>query len=362
MSQNPATETSGITPPQPATPPAGSRRRLRLLLMVGVPLLAALAGGALYLSGGRYVETDNAYVKADRIPVSAEVAGSVAEVLVDDNQAVAAGQLLFRLDAAQFEAAYAKAQARLAQVRTELAALKASHAGKQAEIAVAQARQAFALKDKQRQAELLAQNFVSAARYDDATLNANLTRDQTRALEQDLARIAAALGGRADLPLEQHPSYQAALAELEQARINLAHVQVRAVQAGTVSKPPKPGQFLNAGSTALALVAGRPWIEANLTETDLTHVREGQPVRIHVDTYPDRVWSGQVESLSPATGAESALLPAQNATGNWVKIAQRVPVRIALDANEGLPPLRAGLSTTIEIETGHRRRLLGLSL
>ena len=174
MSQNPATETSGITPPQPATPPADSRRRLRLLLMVGVPLLAALAGGALYLSGGRYVETDNAYVKADRIPVSAEVAGSVA---------VAAGQLLFRLDAAQFEAAYAKAQARLAQVRTELAALKASHAGKQAEIAVAQARQAFALKDKQRQAELLAQNFVSAARYDDATLNANLTRDQTRALE-----------------------------------------------------------------------------------------------------------------------------------------------------------------------------------
>ena len=247
-------------------------------------------------------------------------------------------------------------------MRTELAALKASHAGKQAEIAVARARQAFALKDQQRQAELVARNFVSAARYDDATLNARLTRDQTLALEQDLARIAASLGGRADLPVEQHPSYQAALAELEQARLNLEHVQVRAPQAGTVSKPPKPGQFLNAGSTALALVAGQPWIEANLNETDLSHLQEGQPVTIHVDSYPDRVWSGHVESLSPATGAEFALLPAQNATGNWVKIAQRLPVRIAIDARPELPPLRAGLSTSIEIDTGHQRRLLGLSL
>lgn len=335
----------------------------RLLLMVGVPLLAALVGGALYLRGGRYVETDNAYVKADKIPVSAEVAGSVAQVLVEDNQSVEAGQLLFRLDPAQLEAAYAKAQARLAQVRTELAALKASHGGKQAEIAVARARQAFALKDRQRQADLLAQHFISAARYDDAALNANLTRDQTRALEQDLSRIVATLGGRVDLPLEQHPSYQAAQAELEQARLNLGHAQVRAVLAGTVSKPPKPGQFLNAGSTAMALVINaQPWIEANLTETDLTHVRAGQAVRIHVDSYPDRIWSGHVESLSPATGAEFALLPAQNATGNWVKIAQRLPVRIALDASTALPPLRAGLSTSIAIDTGHQRHLLGLSL
>lgn len=359
MSQTPAQNPASVDQP---VLPSRNRRKQRLLLMVGVPLLAALVGGTLYLRGGRYVETDNAYVKADKIPVSAEVAGRVAQVLVEDNQPVEAGALLFRLDPAQFEAAYAKAQARLAQVRTELAALKASHAGKQAEIAVARARQAFALKDQQRQAELVARNFVSAARYDDATLNARLTRDQTLALEQDLARIAASLGGRADLPVEQHPSYQAALAELEQARLNLEHVQVRAPQAGTVSKPPKPGQFLNAGSTALALVAGQPWIEANLNETDLSHLHEGQPVTIHVDSYPDRAWSGHVESLSPATGAEFALLPAQNATGNWVKIAQRLPVRIAIDARPELPPLRAGLSTSIEIDTGHQRRLLGLSL
>lgn len=335
----------------------------RLLLLVLVPIAVGLVAGIMYLRGGRYVETENAYVKADKVPVSAAVPGTVQEVLVADNQAVMAGQALFRLDAAPLRVAVARAEARLAQVRNELAEMRASYREKLADVGVARTRQAFALKEQGRQAELVAQNFVSASRFDDAKQHSELAGQQTAALEQGLARIAVSLGGSLHAPVEQHPAFLAAQAELEQAWLDLARVEVRASMAGTVSRPPKVGQYLAAGSTAMALVAGgQPWIEANFTETELTHVRPGQAVSIHVDSFPDRRWRGEVESLSPATGAEFALIPAQNATGNWVKIAQRVPVRIRLLHGEGLPELRAGLSTVVEIDTGYRRRLFGLAL
>lgn len=339
------------------------RRLLRFVLLLVVPLIAALICAAVYLKGGRYVETDNAYVKADKVPVSAEVAGMIQEVLVTENQTVAAGQPLFRLDPAPFQVAVARAEAKLAQVRTDMAALRASYREKQAEIALAQTRHAFALKEQRRQADLVARNFISASRFDDARQNTDLAGQQTVALEQDLRRIAESLGGSVDTPVEQHPAYRAAQAELAQARLDLARVEVRASLPGTVSKPPKPGQYLAAGNTAMALVVnGNLWIEANFTETDLTYVQPGQAVSIRIDTYPDRTWQGSVDSLSPATGAEFSLIPAQNATGNWVKIAQRVPVHIRLDAAADMPTLRAGLSAQVEIDTGHRRRLLGGSV
>lgn len=344
-----------------ATPP--DRRLLRLLLLVVVPLALVLAAGLVYLHGGRFVETENAYVKSDKVPVSAEVAGSIKEVLVQENQNVAAGQVLFRLDPAPYQVAVSKAEARLAQVRTDLAALKASYREKQAEIALSRTKTAFALKDQQRQADLVAKNFISASKFDDARQNTELAEQQSEALQLELKRVAETLGGSVDAPVERHPSYLAALAELQQARLDLSRVEVRASMAGIVSKPPKPGQYLAAGSTAMALVVnGNTWVEANFPETDLTFVHPGQRVEVHVDTYPGAVWKGEVESLSPATGAEFSVLPAQNATGNWVKIAQRVPVRIRLDAAAGLPPLRAGLSADVAIDTGHRRRLLGFSL
>jgi membrane fusion protein (multidrug efflux system) len=347
-----------------ATPRRLSRRRVkRFVFLELVPAVAAVVAAVVYLHGGRYVETDNAYVKADKVPVSAEVSGTIKEVLVSENQTVVAGQPLFRLDPAPFEVAVAKAEAKLAQVRTDLAALKASYREKQAEITLARTRLAFAQKDQQRQADLAAKNFVSASRLDDAKQNTDLAGQQIAALEQDLARIAESLGGSVDIPFEHHPSYRVALAELAQARLDLSRVEVRASLPGTVSKPPKPGQYLAAGSMATALVvSGNLWIEANFTETDLTYVRPDQPATIHIDTYPDLTWAGVVESLSPATGAEFSVIPAQNATGNWVKIAQRVPVRIRLEAVSGMPELRAGLSALVEIDTGHRRRLLGFSL
>jgi membrane fusion protein (multidrug efflux system) len=335
----------------------------RLILLVVVPLIAALVVGVVYLKGGRYVETDNAYIKADKVPVSAPVSGTVTEVLVDENQSVNAGQPLFRLDPAPFQVAVAKAEAKLAQVRTDLAALKASYREKQAEIALARIKYAFSRKDQRRQADLVVRNFISASRFDDAKQSTDLAEQQISALDLDLKRIAETLGGSVDSPVERHPSYRVALAELEQAKLDLARAEVRAPLPGIVSKPPKPGQYVAAGSIALALVvSGNLWVEANFTETDLTYAHPGQPVTIRVDTYPDAAWKGVVESLSPATGAEFSVIPAQNATGNWVKIAQRVPVRIKIEAAPTMPQLRAGLSTTVEIDTGHRRRVLGFSL
>ncbi|MGV0962100.1 HlyD family secretion protein [Hoeflea sp.] len=339
------------------------RRLKRLILLVVVPLIAALAVGVVYLKGGRYVETDNAYIKADKVPVSAEVSGTVTDVLVDENQSVNADQPLFRLDPAPFQLAVAKAEAKLAQVRTDLAGLKASYREKQAEIALARTKYAFSQKDQRRQADLVARNFISASKFDDAKQSTDLAEQQISVLDQDLKRIAETLGGSVESPVERHPSYRVALAELEQARLDLARAEVRAPLPGIVSKPPKPGQYVAAGSIALALVvSGNLWVEANFTETDLTYAHPGQPVTIRVDTYPDAAWKGVVESLSPATGAEFSVIPAQNATGNWVKIAQRVPVRIKIEAAPTMPQLRAGLSTIVEIDTGHRRRVLGFSL
>jgi len=352
-----------LTPESLAAEPRSRRQRTRLLLLVAVPLIAAAIALAFYLEGGRYVSTDNAYVKADKVPVSAEVAGAVKDVPVHENQTVSAGQILFRLDPAPFRVAVAKAEAKLAEVRTDLAALRASYREKQAEIALARTRLAFAARNQRRQADLVAKNFISASRFDDSRQDTELAAQQVAALQQDLKRIGETLGGSIDAAITRHPSYLAAAAELDQAKLDLARVEVRASLPGTVGKLPKPGQYVTAGAAVTALVTnGKVWVEANFPETDLTYVHPGQPVSIRIDTYPGVAWRGVVDSLSPATGSEFSVIPAQNATGNWVKITQRVPVRIKLENRPGAPQLRAGLSTEVEIDTGHRRRLLGLSL
>lgn len=355
----------------PATEPAREPRRTalrRTLLLIVIPLIAALSGLVVYLHGGRYVSTENAYIKADKVPISAEVSGAIREVLVRENQAVQAGDLLFRIDPVPFRIAVAKAEAKLAQARTDLLALKASYRAQKAQIVLAHTRLAFARRDLQRQTELADKHFVSVLQLDQARESADLAAQQVTALEQDLARIAESLGGGIDTPVEQHPNYLSALAELHQTQLDLARIDVHAPAAGTVSKLPKPGQFVQAGATAMALVVdGHLWIDANFLETDLTHVHPGQPVTIEVDTYSGVEWRGTVDSLSPATGTEFAIIPEQNATGNWVKITQRVPVRITIDTPEtpaaGAPDarLRVGLSTRVEIDTGHRRHLFAPS-
>ena len=343
--------------------PAPKRRNLRVLLLGVVPLLAVLVGGVLWLAGGRFVGTDNAYVEADKVPISVEVTGTVAQVFVRENQAVHAGDPLFELDRAPFEVAVARAEANVGQARTNLEALRASYREKEVEIGLARTRHTFALKDQKRQVELAAKDYAPQVTLDQADQNAQLTAQQVTALEQSLAQIGQSLGGGPNVPIEQNPSYKVAAAELAQAKLDLTRTLVRAPADGAVSAAPKPGQHLDAGGMAMVVVAsGAPRVEANLTEKDLTYVHPGQAVEIKVDTYPGRTWSGTVESLSPATGAEFSLLPAQNATGNWVKIAQRVPVRIALEPAPDLAKLRAGLSAEVKIDTGHKRHVLGMTL
>jgi membrane fusion protein (multidrug efflux system) len=334
----------------------------RWILMGLIPAIAAVAGGFFYLQGGRFVETDNAYVKADKIPLSAQIAGPVTQVLVAENQQVQAGEVLFRIDPAPFELELQKAVAQRSQVKTELLAQKAFYQEKLAEISLAKTKLEYAQKTQRRQADLLKKHYVATNNFDDAEQQVRLAEQQITALQQDLNRISESLGGDPTLPVEQHPSYQVAEAAIAQAQLDLNYTQVNASVAGVVSNLPKPGQYIKAGQSTATLVASEQlWVEANFTEKELTYMQPGQQVEISIDRFPDRTLTGQVQSLSPATGAEFALIPAQNATGNWVKISQRVPVRIQLQG-AAAKDLLAGLSAEVKVDTGHQRQLFGLHL
>lgn len=338
------------------------RRLTRLILLIIIPIGVLLLAGFIYLQGGQYVETDNAYLKADTVPVSTDAFGTIKEVLVKENEAVLAGQLLFRVNASTYQVEVDKAKAKLAKVVTDLMTLKASYNEKLAEITVAKTHYSFAKKEQQRQVDLLTKNYISASRFDDAKQRTDLAEEQIITLQQSLNRIAESLGGSVHLAINTHPSYLAELSALEQAKLHLSWTEVRASLPGIVSNVPHVGQYVKAGSIVLFLVIKDSLrVEANFTETDLTHVRPGQSVSIHIDAFPEAELTGVVESLSPATGAEFSIIPAQNATGNWVKIAQRVPVRIKIKNSAILPQLIVGLSTVVEIDTKHHRQLWGYS-
>jgi len=363
---DPATETVR-SQPETGTLPARSRsaaRRLRLrriLLLLG-PLLVAVVAGYGYLVGGRYVGTENAYVKADMVMIAAQVSGPVVEVDVRENQRVAHGDVLFRVDDAPYRIALRESEAELANVANEIASLKASFAQKLEEEAMVRSDLAYSKREFERQSELLATKTTSRSKYDSARHDADVVRLRLRVLDQELAQIAAELGGDPGIAVSDHPRYHKAQTDIDRARLDLERTVVRAPFDGIASNTPKLGQQVagnaSLSSPVMSVVADSgAWIEANFKETDLTHVRPGQPVTVHVDTYPDRDWQGTVESISQATGAEFSVIPPQNATGNWVKVVQRIPVRIAIAADAGDPLLRAGMSTSVEIDTGHSREL-----
>jgi len=337
--------------------------RGRMLLLVVGPLCFLVACLFFYLKSGRYVETDNAYLKADVIPISAEVSAMITDVNIRENQHIEQGELLFSLDPESFQVDVDKAAAQLADVCAELTALQTSYEEKNASIELEKPNLDFALRELNRKQDLKGKNFVSASELDDLQHAVNVSRQQLRVMQLDLKRIEASLGGDVKAPLEKYPKYLSAQASLNQAKLNLKRAEVRAPVDGIVSQVPFKGQYVRAGSIVTALVSSEAmWIEANFTETDLTNVREGQVVDIHIDTYPDRTWQGEVISVSPATGSEFSILPQQNATGNWVKIAQRVPVRISIQIPGDAPPLRVGLSAVVTIDTEHKKQLLGMSL
>jgi membrane fusion protein (multidrug efflux system) len=337
------------------------RQRLRLPLMLLAPLALLIGGGYFYLIGGRYVSTDDAYIQAARVAISTDVAGRVAQIAVHDNEPVKTGQLLFKLTSDRFAIAIEQAQAQLDAARLQIESLKATYRQRQADLAAAKDTLAYQQRELERQKRLLASGIASQSQYDQATHAADNARQALAAAQQQIASVLASLGGDPDIPVDRHPTVMQAQAELDRADLNMSYTIVKAPEDGIVTKVEQlqVGDYVSAATPVFSLTSTRRiWVEANFKETDLTYMRPGQEATVTLDTYPDRPLKAKVASLSPGTGSSFALLPPENATGNWVKVVQRLPVRLALENPSPDTPLHSGLSATVAVDTGHERHLL----
>ncbi|HTH15165.1 MAG TPA: HlyD family secretion protein [Magnetospirillum sp.] len=335
------------------------RSLLRRGLFALLPV-ALVAGGYEYATGGQAMSTDNAYVQADMVGIATDVSGIVADIAVRENQAVKAGDVLFRLDDQPFRLALQRAESQIGNVRNELTALQASYRAMQAQIGQAKADLAYYAAEMERKKQLASSSFASPAAYEQARHNFEVAQQKLAELAQQLAGIAANLSGDPDGPIEQHPRYRDAIAARDEMARQLSHTVVHAPMDGVATKVStlQVGQYLAAANAAFSVVAtDHAWIEASPKETELTYVRVGQPVTVTADAYPGEVWNGTIDSISPASGASFSLLPAQNTSGNWVKVVQRIPMRVRIDTPAGKPPLRVGMSVTAEVDTGHARGL-----
>jgi membrane fusion protein (multidrug efflux system) len=347
-------ESPASTDAPPARP---NRQRTRIALFTLLPI-ALLVGGYLYVTGGQIISTDNAYIQADHVGVSTDVSGLVASVDIKDNQRVTKGQVLFTLKSEPFEIALASARAQLGNVRNQILNLKASYAQALAEIDRAQIDLPYYQTSFQRQQTLISVSAVSKTNYDDAKHTLDSTRQKITVAKATAQMVLAQLGGRIDIPVEQQPTYLQAQAAVDEAQRNLTNSVVRAPFDGIVTNVDslQVGSYLQPPQSGISLVsADNLWVAASPKETELTHMKPGQPVDISVDSYPGVEWHGTVESISPASGSSFSLLPAQNTTGNWVKVVQRIPVRISIDDAGQKPPLRTGMSVEARIDTGQAR-------
>jgi membrane fusion protein (multidrug efflux system) len=354
---------SDSTVATPAPAPKPSRKRLRLVLLLVLPLLAVIGGAAFYLAGGRYISTDNAYVGAQKVLITPDVSGKIVKVTVAEGQRVAAGDPLFEIDAEPFRLAAEQAEAKAANVRTEFANLKSNLAATDRLVGLARETVQLKQADVERKDALLASRAGAQAQVDTSVAALVSARTALEQLEQQRAALSHQLLDDPNLAIEKYPPFVQASAALDQARRDLDHATVRAPIAGTATQVPsiQLGRYVSAGTPVFALVDDRhPWVDANPKETDVTHLRVGQPVSVHVDAFPDETFTGRVTAISPGTGAQFSILPPQNASGNWVKVVQRLPVRIELDDRNGLERLRAGMSVTVDIDTGRQRTLAGL--
>ena len=336
-------------------------RRLifRTVLLVIGPAVIGVGGFYYYMASGRYVTTENAYVKTDLIVISAEVSGRITEVSVANNQRVKAGDILFRIDPVRFEIERDRREAELRAAYQHVASLEARYRTKQSELAAAQLDMVYETNDLERMRKLQAGGTVSEVRLLDDERQLQQAELRIEVLREELTEVLANLGGNPDLPAERHPRVLRALAELREAEADLAAATVRAPDAAiTANLSLQLGEYVEDGDPVLSLVStGGFWIEANLKETQLTHLNVGQEAQFEVDAYPDVVWKAEVASLAPATGSEYSLLPPQNASGNWVKVVQRVPVRLRIVPQDDVPALRAGMSAQVSIDTKFERPL-----
>jgi membrane fusion protein (multidrug efflux system) len=343
-----------------AAAPRSWGRRLRWPLLIGGPVLLVVGIVLFWLSGGRYVGTDDAYVEAARVDISSNVAGRVVEVDVHDNQRVAFGQQLFRLDTRPFDALAAEASAQLAAAKASVTAQTALVAQRQTEVAAAATTLDYQIKELARTKTLTANGITSQQQLDQQAQAVAQARAQRDAAQQALTEAIATLGG-IGATAGANPGVRQASAALDRARLSQSYGTVQAPQSGIVTKVDQlqVGNYVNAAQPLFSLVADKMWIEANFKEDQLAHMKVGQKVAINIAAFPKAKITGRVESFSPGTGSAFALLPAENSTGNWVKVVQRLPVRIALDPLPKGLELHAGLSAKVTVDTEQRRSLFG---
>jgi membrane fusion protein (multidrug efflux system) len=332
--------------------------RARIALMLAGPMLLLIGALAWYLLGGRYVDTDNAYLRADFVAVSPRIGGRVASVGVASDQPVRKGEVLFVLDTAELEVAVSRAEAELATARSEIESQRALLAVRRAELASARSAAAYREREAKRLEGLAGRGITSRVSYDAALEDQRAANDRVHVIERQIIELIAALDGQPEGPIDDYARVRLKAADLAEARLRLDWATVRAPADGQVGRVELfAGEELKAGEAALRIVvSARPYVEANMKETQLDQLRRGQPAEIRVDAYPDKVWTARVASISPATGAEFSLLPPENASGNWVKIVQRVPVRLELESGQSLTRLRAGMSADVRIDTGEQSR------
>ncbi|HTC99208.1 MAG TPA: HlyD family secretion protein [Bradyrhizobium sp.] len=343
---------------------AGLRRYRRFLLLVVLPIAVAITGFVFYLNGGRYVGTDDAYVGAQKVLITPDISGKIDKVVVKEGQRVKQGDVLFEIDPQPFQFALDQAKAQLEQAKTSHENLKANVKiyGQMADLM----QQTIDLKDKDvtRKSTLAKSSFGSQLDLDNANNAAVTSRAESAFVQQQLSNAKTQLLGNADLPLEQFPPYTQAKAALDMAQRNFDHTVMRAPMDGIATQVDQIqlGRFVPAGTPVFSVIdIANPWVDANPKESDFTYVSVGQPVELDVDAFPNHVFKGYVGSLSPGTGAQFAILPPQNATGNFVKVVQRVPVRIYFDKDDPfVKKLKAGMSVYATIDTGHKRSLAGL--
>ncbi|HEY4113072.1 MAG TPA: HlyD family secretion protein [Rhizomicrobium sp.] len=340
------------------------RAVLRRILIFGGIALVAVVAATLYLTGGRYVSTDDAYVQAKKLMVTTDVSGLVKTVDVREGEHVKKGQVLFTLDPRPFRIALANATAALAQQGLTIASMKEDYRRMLSDVAAQKAQVDLDQRNYDRYAGLMKAGAIAPAVYDQAKLTLATAQQQLRALQQTADTQLAKLNGNPNIPVTQHPQYLQAEAQVNEMQRQLNHAVVRAPFDGIVTEVDslQPGTLvisaLSSFSTtsAVGLVATKDaWVDAQMKETDLTHVRKGQPVSFTVDTYPGLTCRGHVDAISPGTGSAFSVLPAENSSGNWVKVVQRITTRITIDNCPGNPDMRAGMSADVKIDTGHRR-------
>jgi membrane fusion protein (multidrug efflux system) len=349
--------------PSAVTQPRPSRKRLRLVLLVVIPLIALAAGSYFYLTSGRYISTDNAYIGAQKVLITPDISGKIAKVTVTEGQRVSAGDALIEIDSEPFRITVAMTQARLDSVKTDFANLKANLASTTRRITLARETVDLKQRDFDRKNTLLTNRAGSQVDVDNSQTAVVAAKTQLETLEQQEQSFRNQLLGDTNLPIEKYPPYAQTAAMLEQAKRDLDHTVLRAPIAGMATQVSsiQMGRYVAAGTPVFSLIDDtQPWIDANPKETDITHLRIGQPVSISVDTFPGRTFRGVVAAVSPGTGAQFAILPPQNASGNWVKVVQRVPIRIEFANNEDVRELRSGMSVTVDIDTGRQNTVLSL--